>query len=510
MRRNLFYILFFILFLRLLADDAILGGDGHNVYPIRTEDIVMDSEKVEVTFLPNNEAYVECSFYFRNITDKKQSVLMGFPQELDEGVSAFEYDKMMLKNFAAYENGKLILYEVKTEKDSLYRKKLWYTFKVTFAPNETKLIKNTYYSNLVLYSTMGTSFNYILKSGSSWAGKIGKADIIFKITSPQQIYEVRYIRPKDKEFKVENNQISWHFEDFEPDFDISISFDLIDKDLGVTKVQEKIVNSIGNYPICLSDNDTLKTEGDFYPTWPYWIANHTLGRINFYSNNEKSIRNIVVPYRKIIGFYETRDIHYPIFSGKRKKGDNYNLYTFYPEHSGETKQLTFSEFDALGPRINGSKITYYVDKKTSSEIWIMDSVDFKPELLIVNVGDAKHPSIGGDYVVFESTQQGNTDIWKINLKTKEKQRLTDWKGFDGRPSVTKDGKKIAFVSDRSGNQDIYIMNIEGDSLTQITFDKATDFAPFFDIEGKKLAFTSFRSENKSKVFILPLAKPETH
>lgn len=67
-----------------------------------------------------------------------------------------------------------------------------------------------------------------------------------------------------------------------------------------------------------------------------------------------------------------------------------------------------------------------------------------------------------DYtVLYTSDESGNWDIWKHDLKTGKKEKLTNYSGPDYNPSLSPDGKKIAFTSYRWGGHRIGIMDVDG-------------------------------------------------
>ncbi len=523
-------ILFFVMNISLFSDDAILGADGHNVYPINTNAIAMDSERVTITFFSPDEVFVECLFYFRNKTDKKQNVFMGFPQEfyrMDN--SAFEKNRALLKNFSTYENGKAIPYAIKWEDTSNITQQIerrWYTFNVVFSPGEKKKIENTYTTNSLLSSNGDYSFFYILKTGASWSGSIGDAKFIFKFPKREILYSIESITPGNNNISVKENKIILEFHNFEPDSNIDIEFIPVSLNTDIyyvrNNIKDYIIKSAGNYPIQISESRYNEDwQGDFYPTWSFSSESfgyYVLNPCSYYKNKAGRRKiNVIGYYGKdkdvLKDFYEARDIQFPFFSGKKGKNGKYHIYRlneFKNKQGTYYTQLTNSQYNELYPRSYEDKIVYYIEKPGSSEIWIMNTDGSGQKPIVQNFGDCRYPSISGEYVAFESKQNNNVDIWLLNLSTGKKKRLTEWKGFDGRPSVSSVAEKVAFVSGRYGNKDIFVYDIPTEKITRITYNKATDFAPFFSGRGDKLLFTSFRVDGKSRIFLLPAVAPEVH
>lgn len=65
----------------------------------------------------------------------------------------------------------------------------------------------------------------------------------------------------------------------------------------------------------------------------------------------------------------------------------------------------------------------------------------------------------GNYLVYNSKQFGEKDIFVTSLQNGEKYRITMDPGKDDHASWSADGKTIAFASERSGNRDIWTVEI---------------------------------------------------
>lgn len=70
--------------------------------------------------------------------------------------------------------------------------------------------------------------------------------------------------------------------------------------------------------------------------------------------------------------------------------------------------------------------------------------------------------------------EGNSDIWIIDLVTRQRTRLTAEPSWEGNPCISADGRKIVFTSDRDGNLEIYMMNRDGTGLVRLTENEAAD------------------------------------
>lgn len=117
-------------------------------------------------------------------------------------------------------------------------------------------------------------------------------------------------------------------------------------------------------------------------------------------------------------------------------------------------------------------------------------------------------SADGQYVVFESSRDGNREIYIANVETGELMRLTDHSADDGSPTWSPDGRRIAFVSLRNApkgccfdcNTEIYVMDSDGGNVVRVTDNSVPDSAPVWSPDGRYIAFTS-RDEDNSEIYV---------
>jgi TolB protein len=102
-----------------------------------------------------------------------------------------------------------------------------------------------------------------------------------------------------------------------------------------------------------------------------------------------------------------------------------------------------------------------------------------------------------DIIAFSVIDDGNSNIYQMNLYTNQNTRLTSTRAIDTTPSYSPDGKYIAFSSDRSGGEQIYVMNNEGRDVRKITSGNATYSKPVWSPDGKFIAFTKIQSNQFS-------------
>jgi len=95
-------------------------------------------------------------------------------------------------------------------------------------------------------------------------------------------------------------------------------------------------------------------------------------------------------------------------------------------------------------------------------------------------------------VLFETTRDGNSEIYVMNPDGTQQTNLTNDAGGDYNPTWSPDGTKIVFVSERDGNSEIYTMDADGSDPTNLTLHADEDYNPVWSPNGDRIAFMTDR------------------
>ncbi len=99
-------------------------------------------------------------------------------------------------------------------------------------------------------------------------------------------------------------------------------------------------------------------------------------------------------------------------------------------------------------------------------------------------------------ILFDSSRDGNQEIYAFDTTAHELFRLTNNPAADTSPAWAPNRTRFAFVSDRDGNREIYVVNLDGSNLTNLTNNPAEDFDPAWSADGTQIAFTTNRDGNR--------------
>ena len=95
----------------------------------------------------------------------------------------------------------------------------------------------------------------------------------------------------------------------------------------------------------------------------------------------------------------------------------------------------------------------------------------------------------GSKMAFSIIRGGNTDVYVMDLASRQVRRLTNDPSIDTSPSYSPDGSQITFNSDRGGAQQIYVMNADGSNVARISYGKGRYATPVWSPRGDLIAFT---------------------
>jgi TolB protein len=96
----------------------------------------------------------------------------------------------------------------------------------------------------------------------------------------------------------------------------------------------------------------------------------------------------------------------------------------------------------------------------------------------------------GSRVAFASSEDGNTDIYEVEVDGGTPRRLTSARGIDTQPAWAPNGRQIAFTSTRSGSPQIYLMDADGSNVRRLSFDGSFFDEATWSGEGTRLACTT--------------------
>jgi TolB protein len=138
------------------------------------------------------------------------------------------------------------------------------------------------------------------------------------------------------------------------------------------------------------------------------------------------------------------------------------------KNKGETKQVFVADFD-------GSNVRQLTTDKSPhlSPSWSPD----------------------GRYVTYTSYEDGNPDLFMIDMRTGAKRKLSGDKGLNSGANWAYNGKVIAFTGSNSGDTDIFVISPEGRGRKVLIRGSGLDVDPTFSPDGKWILFVSGRFGN---------------
>jgi tricorn protease-like protein len=192
-----------------------------------------------------------------------------------------------------------------------------------------------------------------------------------------------------------------------------------------------------------------------------------------------------------------------------RKGDG-EIYVVDGDGSNP-RELTFSLAQDDDPTWSpdGQRLAFESHRTGNADVWVMRSNGGSQTQLTTSTRFDGDPawSPDGSKIAFTSSRDGNKEIYVMNADGSSQTRLTFTPGLvtnetfqlvDQNPSWSPDGTKIYFDSTRDGNLEIYVMNADGSGQTRLTDHPAIDAIPIPSPNGKELVFTSDRSSRDAR------------
>lgn len=146
-----------------------------------------------------------------------------------------------------------------------------------------------------------------------------------------------------------------------------------------------------------------------------------------------------------------------------------------PRFSPERQEITYMSYESGEPQV------YLLQLETGQRELVgnFPGMTFAPRF-----------SPSGDKVIMSLLRDdGNSNIFTMDLRTRNTARLTDTNAIDTSPSYSPDGNRIVFTSDRGGRAQIYVMNADGSNHQRISFGDGIYSTPVWSPRGDLIAFT---------------------
>jgi Tol biopolymer transport system component len=125
-----------------------------------------------------------------------------------------------------------------------------------------------------------------------------------------------------------------------------------------------------------------------------------------------------------------------------------------------------------------------------------------PERLTDSRGDDRAPvySLDGARILFDSTRDGNTEIYVMEADGSNQGRLTNDPAEDWGASWSPDGRHVSFNATRTGGLEIYVMDADGSGVRQLTSDGQTNVTPTWSPDGLRIGYTVRGSRNVGQIW----------
>ena len=207
------------------------------------------------------QAKVTADFTMRNLGNETEDLAVRFPVSVSNGFGVYPE----ITNLQVKVGGKSVSTQRVMQLDPLYQYDLvpWAEFDVTFPPNQDVQIR-------VTYTIDGTgeypyvAFYYIFHTGAGWNDTIGSADLIVRL--PYEANDQTVIFDEQTGWSmtspggvIADNEVKWHFEDFEPGYENDFELSLI-----MPSVWQKVLNERENVEKNPKDGEAWGRLGKLY------------------------------------------------------------------------------------------------------------------------------------------------------------------------------------------------------------------------------------------------------
>lgn len=232
--------------------------------------------------------------------------------------------------------------------------------------------------------------------------------------------------------------------------------------------------------------------------WDVVVGNQAAG-LSFTSQpaNWRRLAHIIADaiYKRVTGeegYFDTR-IAYVAESGPGNA--RVKRIAIMDQDGANSRFITDGRTIAITPRFSPTlqEIVYmaYAEDRSPPRVYLQNVDSGRRELLgnFPGMSFAPRFSPDGTKVVMSISENGQSDIYEMDVRGRALRRLTNTPAIDTSPCFSNDGSQIVFNSDRGGSQQLYVMSAGGGGERRISFGEGRYATPVWSPRGDWIAFT---------------------
>ncbi|MBA3449557.1 MAG: Tol-Pal system protein TolB [Pseudaminobacter sp.] len=245
---------------------------------------------------------------------------------------------------------------------------------------------------------------------------------------------------------------------------------------------------------------TEEADGRLRAEFRLWdtFAGQQLTGEQFFSSkaNSRRVAHIIADaiYERLTGekgYFDTRIVFIDESGAKNQRKKRLAIMD---QDGAGVRYLSDGNTLALTPRFSPTRqeITYMSYESGEPRVYLLQIETGQRELVGNFPGMTFAPrfSPDGQKVIMSLLREdGNSNIFSMDLRSRATTRLTNSNSIDTSPSYSPDGSQIVFTSDRGGQPQIYAMAADGSGQTRISFGGGSYSTPVWSPRGDLIAFT---------------------